>query len=195
MKSHITLLYSFALTAGMATVSTGSNVSPKVDDILSLSGVKGGLVVVIGSPSSSSGQETLKQVGDAANGRYLVQFLETADDTVEAARRAIQAEGLCGKVSAATFDGQTLPYIDNLVNLVVITGESTIEPDEIMRVLAPLGVAWINGKKTVKPWPAEIDEWTHYLHGPDNNAVASDTVVAPPKGMQWTNYPLWDREH
>ena len=31
----------------------------------------------------------------------------------------------------------------------------------------------------------EIDEWTHYLHGPDNNAVADDTRVGPPRYMQW----------
>ena len=26
--------------------------------------------------------------------------------------------------------------------------------------------------KTVKPWPEEIDEWTHWLHAADGNAVA-----------------------
>jgi outer membrane protein assembly factor BamB len=78
---------------------------------------------------------------------------------------------------------------------------------EVMRVLAPGGVAYVKtGKpldgardrawrKTVKPWPKEIDEWTHYLHGPDNNAVAADSVVGPPRHVQWTQEPKSDRHH
>jgi len=185
----------FALIVGNLHAGTDINASPKVKDILSSSGVKGGFVVVIGCPSSNSGQAIFKQLIRTAGGPYLVQFLDAEGDKINEARKAIQAEGLCGKVSAIAFDGGSLPYIDNLVNLVIVSDKSNVEHDEVMRVLAPLGVAYINGKKTVKPWPAEIDEWTHYLHGPDNNAVAKDTVVAPPKGMQWSNYPLWDRDH
>ena len=70
---------------------------------------------------------------------------------------------------------------------------------EVMRVLAPLGVAYIkNGTawtKTVKPWPKGIDEWTHYLHDPSGNAVAHDTVVGPPRHMQWLAEPLFTRAH
>ncbi len=68
-----------------------------------------------------------------------------------------------------------------------------------MRVLAPNGVACLrrNGAwtKTVKPWPADIDEWTHFLHGPGNNAVAQDRVVAPPRHLQWVGGPKWARHH
>jgi outer membrane protein assembly factor BamB len=49
--------------------------------------------------------------------------------------------------------------------------------------------------KATKPWPPEIDEWTHFLHGPDGNPVADDTVVAPPKHYQWISEPLWMRSH
>ena len=47
----------------------------------------------------------------------------------------------------------------------------------------------------MKPWPKEIDQWTHYLHGADNNAVAHDSVVGPPKSVQWLEGPLWQRHH
>ena len=50
-------------------------------------------------------------------------------------------------------------------------------------------------KTIIKPWPPEIDQWTHYLHGPDNNAVAADTVVGPPRHMQWLADPPWTRNH
>ena len=68
-----------------------------------------------------------------------------------------------------------------------------------MRVLAPNGVAYIRKgntwTKTVKPRPKEIDEWTHYLHDATNNAVAKDTVVAPPHHIQWVGGPEWARSH
>jgi hypothetical protein len=68
-----------------------------------------------------------------------------------------------------------------------------------MRVLVPNGVAYIkaDGKwtKHVKPWPKEIDEWTHYLHDASGNAVANDTVVGPPRRMQWVGSPRWARSH
>ena len=47
----------------------------------------------------------------------------------------------------------------------------------------------------VKPRPDDIDEWTHYFHGPSGNAVAQDKVVGPPRRMQWVGSPRWSRHH
>jgi len=93
------------------------------------------------------------------------------------------------------WSGERLPYVDNLVNLIVADKLGDVPMDEVLRVLAPGGVALIGGKKTVKPWPKEMDEWTHYLHGPDNNAVANDTVIGPPKHYQWIGSPDYLRHH
>ena len=49
--------------------------------------------------------------------------------------------------------------------------------------------------KAVKPWPKEIDEWTHYLHDADGNPVAEDRIVAPPEHFQWISEPRWMRSH
>ena len=57
---------------------------------------------------------------------------------------------------------------------------------------AGAGEKWVCGRK---PWPPNIDEWTHYLHGPDGNPVARDTVVAPPRRYQWTSEPTWMQSH
>ncbi len=195
MKQHIALLLAFALTAGSAGAGSAGSAPPKAGDILALSGVKGGLVVVIGCPSSGSGQELRKQLVKAAAGPYVVQFLDTADDGISEARKAIRAEGLYGKASAIPFDGKQLPYIDNLVNLVVVNGSSNVERTEIMRILAPLGVAWVDGRTFVKPRPADIDEWTHYLHDPSNNAVSHDRIIGPPRRLQWVGSPRWARHH
>ncbi len=159
--------------------------SPAVD-ILRDSGVQGGLVIVIGCDDIAD----IAGIGD----RYLVQVLGRSAEDVSKARAQIKARGKYGKVSVIEWDGATLPYVDNLVNLLV-DKDGKISNEEALRVLAPRGVALIKGAKTVKPVPADIDSWTHYLHGPDNNAVANDMQVGPPKHMQWLAGPRWTRNH
>jgi hypothetical protein len=82
-------------------------------------------------------------------------------------------------LSASKLAGSQLPYVDDAVNLMFVEDQGDISVDEIDRVLGPLGVAYIKDQATwtkrEKSWPAEIDEWTHYLHDSTNNAVADDT--------------------
>ena len=102
-------------------------------------------------------------------------------------------------MSAEVFDGRHLPYVDNLVNVLIAEDLGKVAASEVMRVLCPGGVAYVKEKgtwsKKVKPWPAEIDQWTHCLHGPDNNAVAQDSVVGPPRHFQWISEPRFSRSH
>jgi len=165
--------------------------------ILRANGVQGGLVVHVGC-----GDGKLTAALHASDS-YLVHGLDADAKNVEAARRHIQSLGLYGKVSVEQWTGNRLPYVDNLVNLLVISdGKAKLAEEEIQRVLAPQGVAirlnpqsTIQNPKFTKPWPKEIDEWTHYLHGPDNNAVAHDALVGPPRHMQWVGSPRWSRHH
>jgi len=162
-------------------------------EILKATGVKGGLIVHIGC---GDGRLTAAL---RASDKFIVQGLDRDPKNVEAARKHIQSLGLYGPVSVTLLKGNTLPYIDNLVNLVVSQDLGAVSMEEVMRVLAPLGVAYVRRDghwiKKVKPYSKEMDEWTHYLHGPDNNAVANDTVVAPPQGLQWVSAPMWSRAH
>ena len=48
---------------------------------------------------------------------------------------------------------------------------------------------------TVKPQLAGTDEWEQHYHGADNNAVARDSVVGPPRRYQWLGEPQWQRSH
>ena len=175
----------FLLTAGLATAAAELDAK----QILDASGVKGGLVVHLGC---GDGKLT---AAFHANDSFLVHGLDADAKNIAAAHQHIQSLGLCGKVSADQFDGKYLPYVDNLVNLIVVDKLGNVAMTEVMRVLAPNGVVMIGGKKTVKPWPKEIDEWTHALHGPDNNAVAHDSVVGPPQHLQWIGGPAWTRSH
>jgi len=125
--------------------------------------------------------------------RTIVHGLSADPEAVAAARLAVGPRH--GRVSFAVFDGKTLPYADNLVNRVVGESLGDVPMAEVMRVLAPLGVAEIGGKRTVKPWPKDVDAWPQYLHGADNNAVAQDTVAGPPRHLQWVARPTWSRSH
>jgi len=162
-------------------------------NILDASGVKGGLIVHIGC---GDGKLTAAL---RTNDSYLVQGLDTDAQNVEKARQYIQSLNIYGKVSVDQLRDSKLPYIDNLVNLVVSENLSTVSMAEVMRVLCPNGVAYIKQAgtwtKTFKPRPGEIDEWTHYLHDASNNAVAKDLVVGPPRRFQWQASPRWSRHH
>jgi outer membrane protein assembly factor BamB len=161
--------------------------------LLADAGVTGGLVVHLGC-----GDGTLTAALRTGDG-IVVHGLDADAVDVAKARAHIAGKGLTGAVTVGTFDGRNLPFTDGLAKLLVVSEPGQVARAEMMRVLAPLGVlcvreggAW---KRTVKPWPKEIDAWTHYLRGPDNNAVARDTVVGPPRHLQWVGEPRWTRNH
>jgi len=165
----------------------------QAQQILDASGVKGGLIVHV---NCGDGKLTAAL---RANDSYLVHGLDADAKNIEQARKHIQSLKLYGKVSVEQLRGNRLPYTDNLVNLVVSEQQMDVPMDEILRVLVPNGVAYIKKgdiwTKTVKPRPKEMDEWTHYMHDASNNAVAHDTVVGPPRHLQWVGSPRWARHH
>jgi len=177
----------------------------QAQDILKAAGIKSGLIVHLGC---GNGRLTAA-LGRAKPGPFVVRGLDGEAKNVEAARKHIASEGLYGQVSVVSsdvftdditnFTGKRLPYVDNLVNLVVVEDLGASSEDEVMRVLVPLGVAYVkkDGRwtKTVKPRPGEIDEWQQHFHGADNNAVANDSVVGPPRRFQWIAEPQWMRSH
>jgi len=185
------------LAALGATAVEGGGIEPgavaEARRILATAGVSGGLVVHLGC---GDGQLTAAL---RASQSFLVHGLDRDPANARKARDLARSLGLRGAVSADTFDGENLPYTDNLVNLLVASQEYDVPRAEMLRVLAPRGVAVVRAgggwKKLVKPWPNDIDEWTHYLHGPDNNAVAHDKVIGPPRHMQWLGAPAWTRNH
>jgi len=173
--------------------------------ILDATGVKGGLIVHIGC---GDGRLTAAL---APNESCIVHGLDADPDNVAQARAYIRLLGLYGRVSVERHVGSRLPYADNLVNLLVSADLGDIPMQEVTRVLAPHGVAYVkrglpsvghehappNGQwtKTVKPSPKDVDEWTHFLHDASGNPVAHDEVVGPPGLLQWTAQPRYTRSH
>jgi len=164
-------------------ITAGAHAGPLED-----SGVKGGLIVVIGCDDA-------KLIAKLARSdKFLVQALDTDMAKVRKLRETHGKLDSYGRLSAAVFDGKTLPYADNLVNLLIDSGR-IVPASEVTRVLAPRGVSIIGGKKSVKPVPPDIAEWSHYLYDSKNNAVSDDKKVSTPTSMQWVSGPRWSRHH
>lgn len=186
MQSKVCMAFVTLFAAGLCAAQSPQQ---NAGEILANTGVEGGLVAQLGC---GDGKLTAAL---RVNDSYLVHGLDSNSENVEKARRYIQSKGLYGDVSVSAFDGRRLPYTDNLVNLLIVDEEYKLSRDEMLRVLAPGGVLLLDGKTVVKPRPDDIDEWPQYLHGADNNAVARDSVVGPPRHMQWVDYPRWSRSH
>ena len=187
------LAVALALGAAAQAVAAPGDEEALAQKILSATGVKGGLIVHLGC-----GDGKLTAALHASD-RYTVHGLDPDAARVETARQYLHARGLYGPVSVEQRQGAALPYADNLINLVVAEDVGGIAMAEVLRVLAPGGVAYVKEggawKKTVKPRPDTIDVWSHYLHDAGNNAVARDTVAGPPRTLQWLAPPLWLRTH
>jgi outer membrane protein assembly factor BamB len=189
-----TLLLVFILTPPCWAASLVDDGTALAAELLETSGVQGGLIAHL---NCGDGRLTAALRADQ---RYRVHGLGSDEASVATAREHVQTLGLYGDVSIETWADEHLPYADNIVNLLVVENEENIEPSEIMRVLVPEGVALIrenDGSWTqrIKPRPDDIDDWTHYLHGPNNNATAQDLQSGPPRHLQWQCGPLWTRSH
>ena len=119
------------------------------DKLLKFSGIKGGLVVHLGC---SNGAMTARlRAGD----QYIVHGLDKDSTEIAAARDRMLKQGIYGPVSIDRWDGQCLPYADNLVNLVIVEERENMSEAELLRILAPNGVALIHKQgqweKIIKP--------------------------------------------
>ncbi len=181
------------IVTGLGLLASSSFAATSGKEILEAAGVRGGLVVHLGC---GDGKLTAAL---RDNPRYVVHGLDTDADAVASAREHMLSQGLTGRVSVDTFDGRHLPYADNMVNLVVSEDLGEVPASELLRVLCPKGVAYVKSgdtwQKTVKPWPDEIDQWTHYHHDPQGTMVGNDTIVGPPRRIQWLGGPKWLRNH
>jgi outer membrane protein assembly factor BamB len=186
---------SFVLTILLTFCSLTSAQTPEqlAQQILSDTGVTGGLVVHYGC----GGGQLTSALHDS--NAFLVQGLDASQVNVDVARSYIRSLGLYGKVTIEKSTRLKLPYIDNLVNLIVSEEPLPFDANEILRVLAPNGIAYVHDGNdwitTIKPRPDNIDDWTHYLYDASNNAVAQDSVVGPPRRLQWIGSPKWARQH
>jgi len=187
----VALLFAPALLGPESLYGAGD--SELAEEIIDAAGVNHGIIVHAGC---GDGRLTVQlRRSDTA----LVQGLERSPEKVAAARARVRAENLAGAVVINHWQGEQLPYIDHLVNLLVVEEGVQVPEAEILRVLAPQGVALLRQgdgwRKVVKPRPDAMDVWTHYMYDSTGNAVSHDTLVGPPEHLQWVGDPRWARHH
>lgn len=177
------LLCLFTLTGNLL------HAAPKPSEL----GVAGGFVVHVGGGTAEESAALREHDG------FLVQRLVRDASKVAGERDRLRAAGQYGQVLVDHWEGGGLPYIDNLVNLLILEEGAGVSREEALRVLTPNGrVATKKGGSwttETKPRSSKLDEWTHYFHGAEGNAVSKDTVVAPPNRLQWVGGPKWSRHH
>ncbi|QDU94039.1 outer membrane protein assembly factor BamB family protein [Lignipirellula cremea] len=181
--------------AGMLSTNIALAQTPgqQAAEILAAAEIQGGLILHVGC---GTGQVTAAL---RANDHLQVHGVDADAAKVAVARAFLQEQQFNGTVAVDRLSTKRLPYIDNLANLVVVSDPGLVSPEEVLRVLAPRGVALTASTagwtKLVKPVPGDIDDWTHYLHDATGNAVAHDDQVGPPRHLQWLGSPRWSRHH
>ncbi|HIG80823.1 MAG TPA: hypothetical protein EYQ62_04105, partial [Verrucomicrobiales bacterium] len=165
---------------------------------------RGGLVVQLGASDTAAAAQL------AGTGRFVVQVLDADGAKVQQARAALTKAGVYGLVSAEKLDDpRHLPYTENLVNEVAVRALGGMPLAEVFRVLVPRGFVTASPRAGVneaqlkaagfeaisrakdgglfarKPWPENMDTWTHSRHGASGNAVSLDTAVGPPERVRW----------
>ncbi|PNY38434.1 hypothetical protein C2E31_00370 [Rhodopirellula baltica] len=189
LRDSFVALVAFGLTFVNA-VRAAENPADSIEQaaaVLAKADVRAGFFVVL----DKQDPEFAKALGRSDSAQ--VQVLLNDEAAVDQMRRLIRTGGDYGDVSVDRFPGEQLPYVDNMVNLLVAESMAGVTMDEVMRVLVPNGVALVKQgdqwERHTKPRPDNIDEWTHYLHDPTGNSVAHDDVVAPPRHLQWVAVP------
>jgi len=160
-----------------------------LEQFITGSGFPGGVIVHVNATD-------ITQTVKAAKTRsFHVHGLYTNDALLNKTRAAILTGGLGGKVTVSYHHGRRLPFVDNSVNLFIVEPGPRFDPEEVMRVLVPRGLALCEGKTLTKPVRATIDDWTHNLYDAGNNAVSRDLEAGSPRHLQWTADPQYCRSH
>ena len=133
------LIYLAVVFACLAGVSRADGAS-LAERFVEASGRRGGMSIVIGLRSPRFGRHISEQ------GQFFVECLYESASDRERSRKRLWRSRRYGRLTANEWDGEHLPYADNLLNLVIIDNWEHLESlgltvEEVGRVLAPLGTA------------------------------------------------------
>ena len=193
LQRHAAIACILSIAVFSSVSNTFADPASEASDVIEQSGVSAGFFVHLGAGDGKL-TAALRQADNVQ-----VHGLVRDADSLDGIRNKVRSAGGYGDVAFDAFSGSELPYVDNLVNLLVTDDLGDVPLEEVLRVLVPNGVAMIkedgSWDRVVKPRPENIDEWSHYLHDASGNSVAHDDVVAPPRHLQWVGSPRWSRHH
>jgi outer membrane protein assembly factor BamB len=176
----------------------------QADEPLTIANLHGGLVVQIGAADAQLAARL------SETGRYLVHLLDLDPAIAVKARKSLRAKGNYGLAFAETLtDPSHLPYAENVVNAVILREPGRTPLAEAFRILTPKGFLLVSKDANLKatnleaagfvavkrqddgsflarkPWPENMDSWSHPRHAANGNAVSQDTAVGPPERVRW----------
>ena len=179
-----TLVCLFVLTGALRAAD-------RAETILAKSRFAGGVAVHVHGADA-----TLLQAVRQQRPNLLGHLLVAQEQDAGAAREALVAAGLHGQIGVGQWQAGTLPFVDNFVNLLIVEREDAVSREEVTRVLAPEGTAFLGSEVFVKPRPETMDDWSHQLYDATGNAVSKDSALKPPlQHLQWVGGPRWSRHH
>jgi outer membrane protein assembly factor BamB len=162
-----------------------------VEEVVQQSGFEGGVVLHLGCGDGSLMGEIHTLAPNS-----LLHGLESDMILFWTAQKQLYDSGLYGPVTVAYWDEETIPFVSNFANLIIVEEATDELAVEIDRVLAPGGTALIGDQIIVKERPDEMDQWHQYLYDATGNAVSQDELIRPPLyHLQWVGGPRWARHH
>lgn len=173
-------------------ISLGQQVRAE-ENLVEKSGLRGGVILWLGETDA----QTLRSV--LPNERFRIHGLDRDAERVCQTRNSLLKSGHYGEITVAFLHSDRLPFVDRFINLLIVEDPSGVPMEEIHRVVAPGGVILLRKndgwKKIEHKWPSSMDDWNHFLHGADNNAVAEDALADLPRSIQWVAAPKTGRSH
>jgi len=173
----------------LASTAQGADAaSPTAEAIRSDLNAGTGLVAMIGHEDGGLALELAEQ------DRTLVHMLVASPEARDRLRDRIDDAGETGVVSVTHVDDlRALPYASGLVNVMVVDREALKDraptDEQIFRVVAPEGVAWVRDPggwtKKVRPMPEAMDDWPMPFGDASNNSANDDSLVAPTNTVRW----------
>ena len=89
--------------------------------------ISGGVLLYLGDPDNA----LLTELAEMSNERFLVRVLLSEDVDLAQRRERLLTDGLYGKISLVHWSGSDLPFIPNVVNVLVIDSPDKVSRDEI----------------------------------------------------------------
>jgi hypothetical protein len=192
------------------------NPAKTAQEIINISGIKAGLCVQLGctdeklleafsrtgtflvhgiSGNAAKLREQLvkKNLAGTAGAEHLAfNPLPYSDNTIN----LIVAEDMSGLVKKGLKPAEIVRVL--CPNGIACLGISAAQQNELKKKFEKAGVADVRIDKKSRVWlvvkkprPTEMDEWTHWNHGPDGNMVSQDLLIERPNQVQWIAGPQW----
>lgn len=184
-----------------------------IPGLLIQEGISSGVAVVLGL------QDQNLPLVIASNSELDVIVLDDDKDRVQECRRQLQEHNVYGRKISALYISNLgeLPVASELANLVWLNSATSIGMDQVIRLIAPKGLAIVNGGeenwdknadlewqveryessegyKILKKEPYEISgDWTHQYANPDNSAYGGESFWGSTQTedfeVQWIGRP------